>query len=224
MPPIRAQAGRGPFSPDMLHPRSRHGMTSLWLVAAPRRRPPRTVGDPGRGGRPEDTLEGSGPRRATRPVSMPASMRSNRAKTGADREGVSPSPTSRSSRAVPRIRPRAPKVEAEFDALTGPRRRRPRVRGASGLLVAGQVGHDRLGPVRQRLMTWRSQRVEGLSARRRGRARHRDVRATACYSRGHVPRDEAKRTGPSPISQAGEAGGKEKTASAESPREGGRRA
>ena len=133
----------------------------------------------------------------------------NRAKTNADRRkalSAKPSPAEYAerflelARAGTERRSRVRRLELGPDLCTpGPESDK-----ALGLLAREHVGNKRLGPVLQRLLTWRSPPAEDLLRAALARSPHREARAQACYALATVLTAKARQS-PGPTSRTGRA-------------------
>ncbi len=149
----------------------------------------------------------------------------NRAKTDADRRkalSAKPSPAEYAERFLELARA-DPKDEAGFDALNwvltyAPHG--PESDEALGLLAREHVGNKRLGPLLQKLLTWRSPPAEDLLRAALAKSPHREARAQACYALATVLTAKAKRPPGSDLEDGeGEAKAPQEATPAKPPRE-----
>jgi len=190
-------------------------MRYVWLAPAPLVMLAVVLGAPGASGDPADSLAAK--YRAlvrdyqTRQLAFHKAI--NGAKTDPDRRkalSAKPSPAEFAERFLELARTDS-KDEAGFDALNwvltyAPHG--PESDEALGLLAREHVGNKRLGPVLQRLLTWRSPPAEDLLRAALAKSPHREARAQACYALATVLTAKAKRP---PESDLEDGGGDEAT-------------
>ncbi len=176
-------------------------MRKVWLAQAPLMMLAVVFGSQGAAGDPSDSPAGQYRTlvRDYQTHQLAYHKAINRAKTDADRRkalSAKPSPAEFAERFLELARA-DPKDEAGFDALSwiltyAPHG--PESDEALGLLAREHVGNKRLGPVLQRLMSWRSPPAEDLLRAALAKSPHREARAQACYALATVLTAKAKQS------------------------------